>query len=54
LLLWGGERLDIERQLLEQERQLLEQERQRAEQAEAKSTRLAEKLKAMGVNTEEI
>lgn len=43
----GGERLDLEHQLLVEERQ-------RAEQAEAKSDRLAEKLKAMGINPEEI
>jgi Uma2 family endonuclease len=45
LVLWGGE-------LLEQERQQVEQERQRAEQAEAKSDRLAEQLRAMGVDPE--
>ena len=54
LLLWGGERLEIERQRAEQERQLLEIERQRAEQAEEKSIRLAEKLKEMGVNPADI
>ncbi len=40
LLLWGGELLDIERQ--------------RAEQAEGKSIRLAQRLKEMGINPEEI
>ena len=39
LLLWGGE--------------LLEQERQRAEQAEAKSVRLGERLRVMGVDPAE-
>jgi Putative restriction endonuclease len=47
LLLWGGE-------LIEQERQMLEKERQRAEQAEQKNTRLAEKLRAMGIDPAEI
>jgi Uma2 family endonuclease len=47
LLLWGSE-------LLEQERLLLEQERQRAEQAEEKSVRLAERLRAMGVDPAEM
>jgi hypothetical protein len=47
LLLWGGERL-------EQERQQVEQERQRAEQAEEKSMRLAERLRAMGVDPDGI
>jgi Uma2 family endonuclease len=46
-LLWGGERL-------EQERQQVEQERQRAEQAEEKSVRLAERLRAMGVDPDGI
>jgi Putative restriction endonuclease len=61
LLLWGCELLAQERQLVEQERQRAEQERQRteqerqrAEQAEEKSVRLAERLKTMGVNPEEI
>jgi Putative restriction endonuclease len=47
LLLWGSE-------LIEKERQMVEQERQRAEQAEQKNIRLAEKLKAMGINPTEI
>ncbi len=54
LLLWGSELLERERQLLEQERQLLEQERQRSDRAEAKSVRLAERLKAMGIDPAEI
>jgi Uma2 family endonuclease len=47
LLLWGGE-------LLVQERQRAEQERQRAEQAEEKSVRLAQQLKAMGIDPEQL
>ncbi|MBD2606871.1 hypothetical protein H6G81_20635 [Scytonema hofmannii FACHB-248] len=47
LLLWGSE-------LVEQERQRTEQERQRAEQAEQKAVRLAERLRAMGIDPEEI
>jgi Uma2 family endonuclease len=46
LILWGGE-------LLEQERLQVEQERQRAEKAEEKSIRLAERLRAMGVDPDE-
>jgi Uma2 family endonuclease len=40
-------------ELAEQERQRTEQERQRAEQAEAKAARLAERLRAMGINPDE-
>jgi Uma2 family endonuclease len=47
LLLWGGKRL-------EHERQQVEQERQRAEQAEEKSVRLAERLRAMGVDPDKV
>lgn len=41
-----------ERQRAEQERQRAEQERQRAEQAEARALRLAERLRALGVEPE--
>jgi hypothetical protein len=68
LILWGGELLQLERQQVEQERQRAEQERQRAEQerqraeqerqraeqAEEKSVRLAQRLRAMGVDPESI
>jgi Uma2 family endonuclease len=57
LVLWGGELLELERQQVaeerqraEAERQRAEAERQRAEQAEAKNIRLAEQLRAMGVD----
>ncbi len=57
LLLIGEERAQLERQRAEQERQRAEQERQRAEQehqraeqAEQKSARLAERLRAMGID----
>jgi Uma2 family endonuclease len=40
-------------QTAEQERQRAEQERQRAEQAEARATRLAERLRAMGVELDD-
>jgi len=57
LLLIGEERAEQERQRAEQERQRAEherqraeQERQRAEQAEQKSARLAERLRAMGID----
>jgi len=44
------QRAEQERQRAEQERQRAEQERQRAEQAEQKSARLAERLRAMGID----
>jgi Putative restriction endonuclease len=57
LILWGGELLEQERQQVEQERQRTEAERQRAEaerqraeESEAKSVRLAERLRAMGID----
>jgi hypothetical protein len=52
LLLIGEERAEQERQRAEQERQRAEQERQRAEQAEQKAARLAERLRAMGIDPE--
>jgi Putative restriction endonuclease/Helicobacter pylori protein of unknown function (DUF874) len=54
LLLWGSELVEQERQRTEQERQRTEQERQRAEQAEQKTVKLAERLRAMGIDPEEI
>jgi hypothetical protein len=68
LLLWGTERIELERQRTaherqrteqerqrtEQERQRAEQEHQRAEQSEAKSIRLAQKLQEMGIDPEEM
>ncbi|MFW5765073.1 MAG: Uma2 family endonuclease [Coleofasciculus sp.] len=50
LLLIGEERAQLERQRAEQERQRAEQEHQRAEQAEQKAARLAERLRAMGID----
>ncbi|MFP5272301.1 Uma2 family endonuclease [Coleofasciculus sp.] len=44
------QRAEQERQRAEQERQRAEQERQRAEQAEQKAARLAERLRAMGID----
>jgi Uma2 family endonuclease len=59
LLLIGEERAEQERQRAEQERQraetaesLLQQERQRAETAEQRAQRLAERLRALGVEPE--
>jgi Putative restriction endonuclease len=57
LILWDGELLQQERQQVEQERQRAEAERQRAEaerqraeESEAKNVRLAERLRAMGID----
>jgi Uma2 family endonuclease len=50
LLLIGDERAEQERQRAEQERQRADQEQQRAEQAEQKAARLAERLRAMGID----
>jgi Uma2 family endonuclease len=50
LVLWGGELLELERQQAQEERQRAQEERQRAEQAEEKTLRLAERLRAMGVD----
>ncbi|MEQ9368370.1 MAG: Uma2 family endonuclease [Coleofasciculus chthonoplastes F3-SA18-01] len=44
------QRAEQERQRAEQEHQRAEQERQRAEQAEQKAARLAERLRAMGID----
>ncbi|MBD2201165.1 Uma2 family endonuclease [Calothrix sp. FACHB-1219] len=54
LLPWGSELVEQERQRAEQERQRAEQERQRAEQAEQKAGKLAQRLREMGINPEEI
>ncbi|WP_199248009.1 Uma2 family endonuclease [[Phormidium] sp. ETS-05] len=60
LLLTGWERVEIERAAAERERtraeeaeQQAEQERTRAEEAERKADRLAEKLRAMGIDPDE-
>jgi Uma2 family endonuclease len=47
LLLWGSE-------LVEQQRQLVQQERQLTELAEQRANRLAEKLRSLGSNPEDI
>jgi Uma2 family endonuclease len=68
LLLWGQESLDLERQRLEQEKQRTEQEKQRAEQekqraeqekqradqAEKSQAKLAEKLRELGINPDDL
>jgi Uma2 family endonuclease len=46
--------LEQERQRAEQERQRAEQERQRAEQAEQQAARLAERLRAAGIDLDQI
>jgi hypothetical protein len=48
------QRAEQERQRAEQESQRAEQESQRAEQAEQKNTRLAERLREMGIDPEEV
>jgi len=50
----GAELAEIERQRAEAERQQAETERQRAEEAEAKAQRLAERLRSMGIDPDEI
>ncbi|WP_449417337.1 Uma2 family endonuclease [Phormidium nigroviride] len=50
LLLIGDERAELEKYRGEQERLRAEQERLRAEQAEQKASRLAERLRAMGID----
>lgn len=61
LLLWGTESVtaereqtELERQRAEQERQRAEQERQRAEQERQRSQRLAEKLRELGVDPDQV
>ncbi|MDJ0674834.1 MAG: DUF874 family protein [Calothrix sp. MO_167.B42] len=54
LLPWGTELVEQERQRAEQERQRAEQERQRAEQAQQKAVILAQRLRAMGIDPEEM
>jgi hypothetical protein len=49
LLLWGFEKAEQERQRAEQERQRAEQERQRAEQERQRADVLAERLRELGV-----
>ncbi|MCL1473377.1 Uma2 family endonuclease [Argonema antarcticum] len=48
-LLWGSELAEQERQRAEQERQRAEQERQRAEQEQLRADRLADQLRAAGI-----
>jgi Uma2 family endonuclease len=48
------QRTEQERQRAEQERQRAEQERQRAEQAEARAQLLAERLKAAGIDPDDL
>jgi Putative restriction endonuclease len=54
LLLWGSELLAQERQQVEQERERAEQQRERAEQAEVRNLRLAEKLREIGIDPEQL
>jgi Uma2 family endonuclease len=49
-----GNWINTSQEWAQQQQQLAEQEHQRAEQAEQKAMRLAEKLREMGVNPEEI
>jgi Uma2 family endonuclease len=53
LLSWGFEKAEQERQRAEQERQRAEQERQRAEQERQRAERLAEQLRALGVDPDQ-
>ena len=48
------QRAEEERQRAEEERQRAEEERQRAEEAEAKATRLAERLREMGIDPDQV
>jgi Uma2 family endonuclease len=48
------QRAEEERQRAEEERQRAEEERQRAEEAEARVNRLAEKLREMGIDPEQV
>ncbi len=50
----GAELAESERQRAESERQRAESERQRADEAEAKAARLADRLRAMGLDPEAI
>ncbi|MBE9100794.1 Uma2 family endonuclease [Vacuolonema iberomarrocanum] len=54
LLLWGFEQAERDRQTIAQERQHAEQERQRAEQERQRAERLAAKLRAAGLDPEQI
>jgi Uma2 family endonuclease len=53
LLLSGDERAEQEKQRAEQEKQRAEQEKQRAEQEKQRADRLAEQLRAMGIEPED-
>jgi Putative restriction endonuclease len=50
----GKERAEQERQRAEQERQRAEQERQRAEQERQRAERLAERLRVLGIDPDEV
>jgi Uma2 family endonuclease len=50
----GAERAEAERQRAEAERQRAEVERQRADDAEAKAERLAERLRQMGIDPQDL
>jgi hypothetical protein len=54
LLPWAVEQVEQERQRAEQERQRAEQERQRAEQERQRAEKLAEYLRAQGIDPETI
>ncbi|AFY45159.1 Uma2 family endonuclease [Nostoc sp. PCC 7107] len=54
LLLIGDERAEAERQLVEIERQRAEAERQRAEIAEQENARLRERLRALGIDPDNL
>ena len=49
-----AERAEQEKQRAEQEKQRAEQEKQRAEQEKQRADKLAEKLRALGVNLDDI
>jgi Uma2 family endonuclease len=54
LLLWSSEQAEQERQRAEQEKQRAEQESQRAEQEKQRAERLAERLRALGIEPDEL
>ncbi|MFM6135295.1 MAG: Uma2 family endonuclease, partial [Sphaerospermopsis kisseleviana] len=53
LLLVGKEEAQLERLRTEQQQQRAEQQQQRAEQAEIKAAKLAERLRAMGIDPDD-
>ncbi len=54
LLLWGSELADEERQRADEERQRADEERRRADEERQRSQRLAEKLRELGVDPENL